>query len=110
MNEKALKARELKGEDLHAFIDAKGITHDCPACGHDHVAILSHGPDQPLHIFIMPLLHPGSPEEDAVEMVGVTCPNCGHLRMFAAQMVVEWKETAPPRSIKWEEEEPPSDR
>lgn len=110
MHEKALKARELKGEDLHAYMDAKGITHTCPACQHGHVAIMSHGPDQPLHIFVMPCVHPEQAESGTVEMAGLTCANCGHLRMFAAQTIVEWRETAEPRSIRWEEEEPPGDR
>lgn len=96
MNEKALKARELKGEDLNNYIDAKGISSVCTACKYDGVMILSHGPDQPLQLFAMPLVHPDASPGDSVEVAGFICKNCGHISTFAASLIVEWKEQESP--------------
>ncbi|MFI2816784.1 hypothetical protein [Vreelandella piezotolerans] len=96
MNEKALKARELKGEDLNSFIEAKGISTICFLCGNDGVMIMSHGPDKPLQLFAMPLVHPDAEPGDTAETAGFICSNCGHVTTFAASLIVEWKYGEPP--------------
>jgi len=96
MNEKALKARELKGEDLNSFIEAKGISTICLLCGNDGVMIMSHGPDKPLQLFAMPLVHPDALAGDTVETAGFLCKKCGHVTTFAAALIVEWKYGEPP--------------
>lgn len=88
-------ARKLKGSDLQDYMEAKGITFQCPSCGNDQVSIISHGADDPLHILAMPRVHPEEMAGDSLEMVGLACRNCGNMRMFAARDVVEWKEQEP---------------
>ena len=95
MDDLAEKARQLTGTDLHAYIEAKGITYLCTACGDDQVAIISHGPDEPLHILAMPRTHPSNVAGEALEMVGIACQNCGYIRLFGTLHIVEWKEQEP---------------
>lgn len=96
MKKMAIKARELKGADLQAFIEAKGITLICPSCNDDQVSIISQGPHDPLHILAVPRVHPEYIAGEALEMIGLTCKNCGYVRMFVARSVVEWKEQESP--------------
>ncbi|MDN3561684.1 hypothetical protein [Vreelandella neptunia] len=92
MEETAPRARELKGQDLDNYIEAKNITRICPSCGENDIMILSHGPDEPLHIMDMKLSHSTASPDSVVQVAAFVCQNCGNLRTFSKKWILAWIE------------------
>lgn len=88
--------RPIKLPDAIRFLEAKGISRSCPACGHDNCDLIDEQQGD-LH-FALPGFRFGGYDITRADMLGLfalTCVDCGFVRLFHRSVIVDWIERNP---------------
>lgn len=97
MTEQRSTRESLVGGDLRAFLEDKEIALECRECGKDDMLIQADGPDEPLYLFKLAAEHSYSVPGTFTSLFAMFCMNCGNMRTYAAEVVLQWKESKEPR-------------
>jgi len=91
--------RPIKLPDAIRFFEAKGVSRKCPSCGHDECDVIDE--DRADVHLALPGFTYGGYDFDRATMFGVyglTCTDCGYMRLYRRSVIVQWIETNPPAS------------
>ena len=87
----------LKMSDAIRFLEAKGISRNCPACGHDKCNLINEE-EADMHFALPGFRLGGDYDINRADMMGlfvVTCADCGFVRFFHRATIVNWAEQNP---------------
>jgi hypothetical protein len=90
----------IKLSDAIRFLEAKGISRNCPSCGHDKCDLVNEERGN-LH-FALPGFRFGGYDINRADMFGLftlTCADCGFVRLFHRSVIANWIERNPEASI-----------
>ncbi len=77
--------------DAIRFLEAKGISRNCPSCGHDTCDLIDEARGN-LH-FALPGFKFGGYDIGRADMFGLfvlTCAECGFVRLFHRSVIADW--------------------
>ena len=86
----------IKLPDAIRFLEAKGVSRNCPACGHDKSDLINEEGAN-LH-FALPGFELGGYDFSRADMLGlfvITCADCGFVRLFHRAKIANWVERNP---------------
>lgn len=81
---------QVTGARFHNYLIARGVNTDCPACGHQDVAIMADSADGPVQTTCMIINSPSRIAGSEVPFLSLVCRNCGLARFFQAGTVLNW--------------------
>lgn len=86
----------IKLSDAIRFLEAKGVSRKCPACGQDKSDLINEEGAN-LH-FALPGFELDGYDFSRADMLGlfiVACDNCGFVRLFHRTAIASWIESNP---------------
>ncbi len=90
----------IKLSDAIRFFQAKGVSRKCPSCGHEECDVI----DEDRANLLLTL--PGFPfgiydinRATLFGLYGLSCANCGYMRLFHRSVLVDWVGSNPEISV-----------
>ena len=89
----------IKLSDAIRFLEAKGVSRNCPSCGHDTCDLIDEGRAD-MHL-ALPGFSFGSYDISRATMFGIfalCCADCGFVRLFHRSVIEDWIGQNPEKS------------
>jgi hypothetical protein len=88
----------VKTSDVYRFLTAKGANWQCPSCGHQNHANLTDEVADSARLALLSFPFPGHDvmQTSMLDVVGIACGNCFHIRLYAHTPIADWAAQNPP--------------
>ena len=89
----------IKLSDAIRFFQAKGVSRKCPCCGHEECDVIDE--DRADLLLALPGFPFGNYDINSstlFSLYGLTCANCGFMRLFRRSVIIDWAGSNPEKS------------